>query len=106
MPPVSAPVERLRAEARAASDGGFGGWDAEDDPEDAAPPARVGSAASFGGASSADAGASISATSSAAGSVGGGSRGGRESPARESKREEAEWDTNVEDWGDDDDWGK
>lgn len=106
MPPVSAPVARLRAEARAAGDGGFGGWDAEDDLEDAAPPGRVGSAASFGGASSASAGAFVSATSSAAGSVGGGSQSGRESPVRETKREETKWDANDEDWGDDDDWGK
>ena len=105
-PPASAPVARLRAEARAASDGGFGGWDAEDDPE---PPARVASAASFGGASSADASAFASAASSAAGSAGGGSPSGRESPGAaeaEPPGDGSKWDANDEDWGDDDDWGK
>lgn len=113
VPPAAAPVERLRAEARAAGDGGFGGWDAEDDEEDSSgskPPARVGSAASFGGASSAGASAFVSATSSAAGSVGGGSQSGRDSPVRETtttqKQGESKWDAADDDWGDDDDWGK
>lgn len=111
--PRAAPVERLRAEARAAGDGSFGGWDAEDDEEDSSgskPPARVGSAASFGGASSAGASAFVSATSSAAGSVGGGSQSGRDSPVRErtttQKQGESKWDAADDDWGDDDDWGK
>ena len=113
VPPAAAPVERLRAEARAAGDGSFGGWDAEDDEEDSSgskPPARVGSAASFGGASSAGASAFVSATSSAAGSVGGGSQSGRDSPVRETtttqKQGESKWDAADDDWGDDDDWGK
>ena len=111
--PRAAPVERLRAEARAAGDGSFGGWDAEDYEEDSSgskPPARVGSPASFGGASSAGASAFVSATSSAAGSVGGGSQSGRDSPVRErtttQKQGESKWDAADDDWGDDDDWGK
>ena len=104
-PPVAKPVERLRTEARTGSDGGFGGWDAEDD--DGAPPAT--------GASSANASAFQSANSSPAPSEQGETQSGydnygvvtlRDSKAQPRKSKGDVWDAKDDDWGDDDDWGK
>ena len=103
--PVAKPVERLRTEARTGSDGGFGGWDAEDD--DGAPPAT--------GASSANASAFQSANSSPAPSEQGETQSGydnygvvtlRDSKAQPRKSKGDVWDAKDDDWGDDDDWGK
>ena len=100
-PPAARPVERLRAQARTGSDGGFGGWDAEDDE----PPAMSGVTSTAGSLFQ-------SANSSAAPSEQGGSQSGYDSPSEggfEKKppvKPEKNWDAKDDDWGDDDDWGK